>query len=738
MEIGDREYETKDRKPREVFTKSHTQPPPGHITMMTYSQPSAYNYDHYNASNLGKGAGSKQSRLSAEQQRYYGSPSSNSSHGSFSMTGSTANPRTLPPYISVQRASEPASPATIATTISSHSTPSPSPSRQSNMPNTASNADFTLFDDSLIAVAQDINSNIGKGRTALDVASTTSEGSSGLNSYASTGFPIILPHDASYSNYAHTGIYGNYPTNLYNLSQDQQVSQPQQQQQQQNVNKYLRPASYANLNNGSSNGATHASSSASHAFNDVEPIENVPALSPTSRQRSNNSPARVNVRPNSPRSPTGNANSQSSGVSNYAPMGSAYLHPAIPKLGRTVSDAVQDELYNPDLVLRNDQKSSQGGQRTSNVKSVGYQNSEASNENRTSFPHIFHEAQQRHQQDFSHNTAPQHHINRDRSPFRHNSPFHPTNNAPYRANYESADRGLSHSQLAQNIDQNQLAMAIALRDQMQKEAEQTVAPKTISPRESLLEYHEPENHQNQMNLFPPLQNNRMTAAHEDAISNGSLQGGSSHDGSDMDDFHSMATSRRGSMANSSVSSHLDVPRFGYMQQASYDNLSANPYYYTDSGSLAASMPINDPSVPYIKEEMDYNPIQRPLDTSANTGTYTCTYSGCGQRFTTSTKLQKHRREAHRKSAPSGNSVSSAAAIACRNAQPGPHRCMRVNPSTGKPCNTVFSRPYDLTRHEDTIHNSAKEKVRCEICNDEKTFSRADALVRHRRVKHNIS
>jgi uncharacterized Zn-finger protein len=63
--------------------------------------------------------------------------------------------------------------------------------------------------------------------------------------------------------------------------------------------------------------------------------------------------------------------------------------------------------------------------------------------------------------------------------------------------------------------------------------------------------------------------------------------------------------------------------------------------------------------------------------------------------------------------------------------------MRPNPSTGKPCNTVFSRPYDLTRHEDTIHNVRKEKVRCEICTDEKTFSRPDALVRHRRVKHGI-
>ncbi|PHH81112.1 hypothetical protein CDD80_2097 [Ophiocordyceps camponoti-rufipedis] len=70
-----------------------------------------------------------------------------------------------------------------------------------------------------------------------------------------------------------------------------------------------------------------------------------------------------------------------------------------------------------------------------------------------------------------------------------------------------------------------------------------------------------------------------------------------------------------------------------------------------------------------------------------------------------------------------------------NTQAGPHRCDRINPSTGKSCNTVFSRPYDLTRHEDTIHNARKQKVRCDLCAEEKTFSRADALTRHYRVCH---
>ncbi|KAK3366371.1 hypothetical protein B0H63DRAFT_405493, partial [Podospora didyma] len=68
-------------------------------------------------------------------------------------------------------------------------------------------------------------------------------------------------------------------------------------------------------------------------------------------------------------------------------------------------------------------------------------------------------------------------------------------------------------------------------------------------------------------------------------------------------------------------------------------------------------------------------------------------------------------------------------------QAGPHRCERINPITWRPCNIVFSRPYDFTRHEDTIHDINKPKARCNICTDEKTFRRQDALIRHSRRCH---
>lgn len=125
-------------------------------------------------------------------------------------------------------------------------------------------------------------------------------------------------------------------------------------------------------------------------------------------------------------------------------------------------------------------------------------------------------------------------------------------------------------------------------------------------------------------------------------------------------------------------------------------------------------------------------MQRSHDTSSDAGTYSCTYHGCHLRFDTPAKLQKHKREGHRQTSPS---ASSSPNLALRNSQAGPHRCDRTNPITGKPCNSIFSRPYDLTRHEDTIHNGRKQKVRCHLCTEEKTFSRNDALTRHMRVVH---
>lgn len=187
----------------------------------------------------------------------------------------------------------------------------------------------------------------------------------------------------------------------------------------------------------------------------------------------------------------------------------------------------------------------------------------------------------------------------------------------------------------------------------------------------------------------------------------------------------------------------------------------------DTPSHLVSMETSKSEQSSSQEALPPRPIPRDLSSTptsarpsgsistADTGTYSCTYIGCPQRFPTPALLQKHKKEAHRPAAGVGSRHGSAAAGAAGTASPttairsvspgngeamsqvGPHRCDRINPSTGKPCNTVFSRPYDLTRHEDTIH-ARRAKVHCQYCQargEEKTFSRADALTRHLRVVH---
>lgn len=69
-------------------------------------------------------------------------------------------------------------------------------------------------------------------------------------------------------------------------------------------------------------------------------------------------------------------------------------------------------------------------------------------------------------------------------------------------------------------------------------------------------------------------------------------------------------------------------------------------------------------------------------------------------------------------------------------------CRLVNLITKEPCSAQFSRSYDLTRHQNTIHAKKKIVFRCSECmkmlgNEgyEKTFSRLDALTRHIKSKH---
>ena len=64
-----------------------------------------------------------------------------------------------------------------------------------------------------------------------------------------------------------------------------------------------------------------------------------------------------------------------------------------------------------------------------------------------------------------------------------------------------------------------------------------------------------------------------------------------------------------------------------------------------------------------------------------------------------------------------------------------HRCNIIWRVTGRQCDRVFSTENDLVCHEATMHNSGKEKVRCQICTEKRTFSERLALIRHMGAFH---
>jgi len=600
--------------------------------------------------------------------------SHNNNHSSSASTVtsvSTPPPSSAPAHIAnLQKQPDPASPATIATTISSqHSTPSPSPARVAIMSDaSAVSADgFGLFGDATYMAAADMSS---KG--VSNTQGGFNDGHTSPNHYSPANISIVVPQ--------YPDIYGSYSSQQHQQHQQQQHTPQQTQAPQQQTMMATQFPQYA--------GSMYQNE------------DEIPELSPTPRKARFPSSARLSVSSvdtynnnnsnnnnNNNRQPTTPVHTPDHNSNATSDSSSAHLNPnPMPKLGRTYSDAVQDELYNPDLIASS------------------YSAAPAAPA-MTQYSQMYQQPQ--HHQHASPTATSPHH--RDNSPFRATSPYNASMNfaglEAYGPSMSQQQQQQQQQQPIRNRRESELSMVSTGRPQQQQHMGN---PKTISPKDALLEYNNsPEGDVSQMNFFGsmPSDSSRTT----------------SRENSDLEEINRSlsVSSRRESSFSESLSNYTNGTAAPSYMQGYSPATSQTPRRYSDYSSAA----------PVV--------VEKPLGTRADTGAYTCTYSGCGQRFNTSGKLQKHRREAHRKSTPTANSVSTAAAIASRNAQPGPHRCMRPNPSTGKPCNTVFSRPYDLTRHEDTLHNSHKEKVRCEICTDEKTFSRPDALVRHRRVKHGI-
>lgn len=353
----------------------------------------------------------------------------------------------------------------------------------------------------------------------------------------------------------------------------------------------------------------------------------------------------------------------------------------VPKLNRTISDIYQDELYNTTVVPTSSQQMRKAN---TNVGSQPYRNLFADRLNAANQGHLSARSQS------PAGTS----INRERSPFRPGSQL------------QSAGMG-SNLQLPGT----------------QQDAQGEI--KTISPKDALLEYNEgPDELAHGLpSLFPTtdmaLSGSNMTSRRQSATS--AFQPTLPYNS--METFpNQYATQAAG----------LQQPMNNFMQpQLPTHDLHANNALLQQTPGFPASLPTMEST---NSDKFMETSSKRPSDTSSDSGTYTCTYHGCTLRFETPAKLQKHKREAHRQTM-AGQTSDTASSLALRNSQAGPHKCERINPSTGKPCNSIFSRPYDLTRHEDTIHNARKQKVRCHLCTEEKTFSRNDALTRHMRVVH---
>lgn len=435
----------------------------------------------------------------------------------------------------------------------------------------------------------------------------------------------------------------------------------------------------------------------------------------------------------------------------------------VPSLDRTMSEVYEDELYNPSFAAAAPVSSERDGRNVTSIRepSVFLQRLQA--------------AKERHLSARSASPVATSNISRERAPFGQNPDFASDGYSNTASN--AADTAASRLEGAVSTREQERT-----RDYQRANMQRDLGPSTtISPKDAVLDYDETEeaakmplipqeNLQKRENQFTSRNPNTRHLSRSDADNNNNSQR----------NYGNPQTSRRQKFSSPSSSSTTPIPA-GSHNHHLMPSLPGNvqmPKQYPFIANRRQSSSVrsaSDPdfSAPLLSMESTKSEgsqpepirfttetntatrspsspsLQRPADTTAASGPYSCNLPGCTQRFDAGSKLQKHRKEFHHQPSPQPTpvtptpSASSAAsapgsntgAAANRNSQAGPHKCERMNPSTNKPCNTAFSRSYDLTRHEDTIHNNRKQKVRCTHCQEEKTFSRNDALTRHMRVVH---
>lgn len=376
----------------------------------------------------------------------------------------------------------------------------------------------------------------------------------------------------------------------------------------------------------------------------------------------------------------------------------------IPKLDRTMTDIFGDELYNPNFQFTSAPPAQASQSVASPTNEMFAQRIQAANNQHLSATTT---------------QAPMASVNRGRSPFRNGSPLAPKPSHEFSPQVSSNMRFNTAQHMRERKKQEETAQALRQITQTQNSG----TPQTISPKDAVLEFNDDDS--NNFPLFPQQQASDFNASQ---LAKATSQANNFNNLALDTNFDNYLTSQ---LSASQLSNGISLPQqYPFVAKPSQQPSLPSATSFSMSSRMESSS--GSPS------SVASSSPQRPDHIGAEGGTYTCTYHGCTQRFETPALLQKHKREGHRQahglnglrrpevSPTSGNFF---------NTQAGPHKCERINPSTGKPCNTIFSRPYDLTRHEDTIHNGRKQKVRCDVCTEEKTFSRADALTRHYRVCH---
>ncbi len=402
--------------------------------------------------------------------------------------------------------------------------------------------------------------------------------------------------------------------------------------------------------------------------------------------------------------------------------------PTMPKFERTYTDLAADTFYDPSAVA---------------AQSIP-QSKPAQSSMLSPYRHNANENVQRALQaaQYARSQSPSSSARGD-SPFRRSSPWRQT-----ASNYSSPLVGTAVAARERQTD-----TSYAMKSQMRSTEE--AQPKTVSPKDIGLVYPETDDDSSKMPLFPDGSTSEYDGSYHgpDQYSTATQ---SSFDAAPAQSYRrdSWATPQFPPTFSTSVASSLPQnAKFDFTSAPMQGDMHGLPLtstpQYRSTPSRMTSVLEQTPEFPAHLTSMESSAseaeppsgsqnsevfLRKPASSNADTGTYSCTYHGCSQRFETPQKLQKHKREGHRNASVGATMTS--AAILERNSQAGPHKCDRINPTTGKPCSTVFSRPYDLTRHEDTIHNARKQKVRCALCVEEKTFSRNDALTRHMvRVHH---